>query len=65
MKGRRVRTLRALNKLAIKRKAVVIPDSWRFRGHVPASFLMRMQAWCVLGFLRLGIYRYKKGGRQW
>lgn len=60
MKGRRVRTLKGLNKLAMKRKAVIIPDSWRFRGHVPAEFLMHMQAWDVLSCLHMGVYRYKK-----
>ena len=62
-KGYKVYTVESLSQLARLGKCVMVPKAWGSK-HIPAAFIMSMQARCVLNLIAKGVYVYKaKGGK--
>lgn len=60
MKGRRIRTVEQLKKLADNRRSVI--DPFRDGHHKPAVFVLNMSCSLVLAKIRSGLYEYRAKG---
>jgi len=61
--GYKVYTVESLSQLSRFGKCVMVPKAWGSK-HIPAAFIMSMQARCVLNLIAKGVYVYKaKGGK--
>ena len=61
---KRIHDLRELSRAAMRRQAVVCPDSRSFCQPVSAAFVLSMQARIVLGLISMGMYVYSKEMRD-
>ncbi len=62
--GRRVDSVEDLAKLALEKRAVILPISLMYQGHqrfTPAAWAINMTGQVLVVLLRRGIYVYEKG----
>ncbi len=56
----KIKNLEQLNKAALNKQCVVVPDSACFRNRMPAAWIQNMQGITILQLFKMGMFLYKK-----